>query len=239
MNMLEKFSTMAVALFGAVAGLWGAYTAHDAAKFKQPFDERGQMASSFQSQIASAEKRKDAKEVLRVRVLYERFEEGWREGRKIIGLVAPVEALASTSLNNSDLAQLNELMSSSDKSEFNVSPKTLGAAYLALGQYENAVRHFEVASKGSDDSRAFALQSAAFGELAKSASTDIVRSKYEDLAADSFRAALKSPTAKPVELSAFANANAELKAILSVKGIEITDRETAPGTGGAKQEPRI
>src|SRR5450759_2816877 len=98
MNALEKYTTMFAAIIAAVAGIWGAYTNYDASKFKQPFDEHGQAVKSFQSQIASAEARKDNKEVIRVRLFYERFEEGWRDARKITGIVSPLVSLASPNL---------------------------------------------------------------------------------------------------------------------------------------------
>lgn len=233
MKTSEKWITIAVSLVGASAGLWGAYTAHDAARFKQPFDEHGQLANSFQLQIASAEKRKDAKEVARVRLLYEKFEEGWREGRKIAGIVASFETLASTRLSEKDLAELNKLISSSpNKSDLNLPQKTLGAAYLALGQYDNAIQHLKVASTNTNDAKTFALQSVAFGELAKDAPTEASKNKYENLAAESFRAALLSPSAKPVELSRFANSNVDLKAILSRNGVKLTDQPSRPASAG-------
>lgn len=220
MNTFEKLSTMSVAIIGAISGTWGAYTAHDATKFKQPFDEHEKVASSFQSQISSAEKRKDKIEALRVRILYEKFEEGWREGRAIAGLVAPVEALVSSKLGDKELAELNKLFSSSsNKSDFGLPAKTLGAAYLAVGEYENAIRHLKIASARKDDPRALALQSVAFGRLAKGASTTGVKVNYEELAIESFRAALDSPTAKPNELTGYASANADLRGILFDSGV--------------------
>ena len=55
MNKVEKIVTMVVAIGGGLAGLWGAYTAYDSSKFKQPFDEREQIVKSFKSQIESAD----------------------------------------------------------------------------------------------------------------------------------------------------------------------------------------
>ncbi|NMG77152.1 hypothetical protein [Aromatoleum diolicum] len=223
MNAVEKYTTMVVAIIGAVAGLWGAYTAYDASKFKQPFDEHGQAAKSFHSQIASAEARRDSKEIIRVRLLYEKFEEGWRDARKIAELVSPLESLASANLNIGDVAAVKALLASaSAENSLQLSSKTLGAAYFAAGDYENAVRHLKDASARADDPQALALQSAAFGELAKNASTENMKVGYENSAVASFRAALASPSGKPVELSGFAKGNADLKAILTSKGVELT-----------------
>jgi hypothetical protein len=68
-------------IIGAVAGIWGAYTAYDASKFKQPFDIHDKTVNSFHSQIASAEARKDTAEIVRIRLSYEKFEEDWRSAR--------------------------------------------------------------------------------------------------------------------------------------------------------------
>ena len=63
MNKLEKTITMTLAIVGGIAGPWGAYTAYDSSKFKQPFDEHSEIAKSFAAQIDSAEKRNDLEEV--------------------------------------------------------------------------------------------------------------------------------------------------------------------------------
>lgn len=229
MNSLEKYTTMLVAIIGAVAGLWSAYTVYDSSKFKQPFDEHGQAVNSFHSQIASAEARKDTKEIIRVRLLYERFEEEWRDARKIAGLVSPLESLASTNLNVKDVAAVKALMAStSGENNRQLSSKTLGAAYFATGDYENALRHLKDASARADDPQALALQSAAYGELARNASTANMKVSYENSAVESFRAALASPSANPVELSGFAKANSELKGILASKGVELPNHSTKP-----------
>jgi tetratricopeptide (TPR) repeat protein len=223
MNTYEKYATIIVAIIGAVAGIWGAYTAYDASKFKQPFDEHGQIVNSFSLQIASAEARKDSKEVIRVRLLFEKFEEGWRDARKIAGLVAPLESLASTNLNTKDVATVKTLLSSASAgNNLPLSPRTLGAAYFAVGDYENAIRHLKDASARADDPQALALQSAAFGKLAKDASTEKMKVGYENSAVMSFRAAQASPLAKPLELSGFAKGNTDLKAILDVKRVNLT-----------------
>jgi hypothetical protein len=229
MNAFEKYTTIVVAVIGAVAGIWGAYTAYDASKFKQPFDEHGQAVNSFRLQISSAEARKDSKEVIRVRLLYEKFEESWRDARRITGLVSSVESLASANLNNKDEAAVKALLAStSAENSPQLSPKTLGAAYFAVGDYENAVRHLKDASARADDPQALALQSAAFGELAKNASTKNIKVDYENSAVASFRAALASPLAKPLDLSGFAKRNADLKAILDEKGVALTNHSSGP-----------
>src|SRR5882672_487199 len=115
MNNLEKKITWALAVVGAVSGLWGAYTAYDASKFKQPFDEHDQVTKSYQAQIVSAEKRKDAPEVARVRLRFEEYEEKWRAARQIVQIVAPIESLAAVQITAEQDKTLKELLPKSSK----------------------------------------------------------------------------------------------------------------------------
>ena len=227
MNRTEKTVTMLVAVVGAIAGLWGAYAAHQATRLRHPLEEHEQMARSFHGQILSAEKRNDAKEVIRIRLDYERFEEGWRRARRIALMVAPVEALAGTKISANQTEALASLVKTlPDELNYGVSDRTLGAAYLAIGDYETAARHLTAASTGRDDPKALALRSAAFGELANAAQKESERSQYAELAAESFRAALNSPSANVTELSGFAKINAALEGILATHGVEMTTRST-------------
>jgi tetratricopeptide (TPR) repeat protein len=229
MNTYGKYVPIVIAIIGAIAGIWGAYTAYDASKFKQPFDEHSQIANSYNSQIASAEARKDSTEANRLRLQYEKFEEGWRNGLKIQGLVAPLESLASTELDTKDVAKVKSLLSSaSSANNLHLSSKTLGTAYFAIGDYENAIRHLKDASARNDDPQALALQSAAFGKLATTASTENKKVSYENSAVTSFRAAQDSPSAKSLELSGFVKGNTALKAILDVKGVAIATSLSKP-----------
>ncbi|WP_009515471.1 hypothetical protein [Hydrogenophaga sp. PBC] len=221
MTTFERLTTISIAVIGAVSGSWGAYTAHEAAKFKQPFDEHHQMAESFHGQISSAEKRKDLKEVNRIRVLYEKFEEGWREARKISTIVAPVEALERTTLKYEETEKLKLLMARQENSDLNLPPKTLGAAYLAIGDFTHAAQQLKVAASGTDDARVLALQSVAYEGLAKNAKTDDQRNAHEMSAVASFRNALNSSSAQHVELAAFAKANPDLNALLTVNGVTL------------------
>lgn len=223
MNRIEKIVTMLVAVVGAISGLRGAYSAYQAAKLRHPLEEHEQVARSFHGQILSAEKRDDSKEVIRIRLDYERFEESWRRARRIALIVAPVEALAGTKLGTMQTEEPKSLITvSPDELNYGITDRTLGAAYLAIGDYKSAARRLTVAWTGRDDPKALALRSAAFGELAIAAKKESERTQYAELAAASFRAALKSPSANVTELSGFAKSNVTLEGILSEHGVKMT-----------------
>jgi hypothetical protein len=223
MNKWEKLATQIVAVIGAGSGIWASYTAYDASKFKQPFDERDHMAASFNAQIASAESRKDRKEVLRVRTLYEQYEEGWRDMRRVAAIVAPIEALAAVKVSDPDAETLRAwLTANGDQTPARLPPKTLGAAYFAVGDYSSAAEQLQLASSRSDDPEAWALQSAAFGELAATATSGSQRAAYEDSAAASFSAALSARGAKVREINAFAAKTTTLSHFVTKKPSKTT-----------------
>lgn len=111
MNKWEKIITMIIAIGGGIAGIWGAYASYETLKFKQPIDEHIAIAQSYLSQIDSAEKRKDEKEVKRIRSLYESFEERWRSAREIAVLVSPIEKLITTKLSTEQTKKIGKLLS--------------------------------------------------------------------------------------------------------------------------------
>lgn len=224
MNKIEKIVTIIIAIVGCVAGLWGAYTAHDASKFKQPFDEHDEISKSFTSQISSAEKRNDKTEVIRVRLSYEKFEESWRTARQIAKITAPFENLATYQLSPDQSNNLTKLLAttSTEPNALPLSTKTLGAAYLALGNYQKAAEQLSVVSSETEDSNTLALKAAAFSGLASSTIDPTTKSRYEVTAAESFRAAFKESSGRTNELYAFAEANPNLKTILNEKGIKLT-----------------
>ena len=215
---------MLAAVIGCVGGLLGAYTAYDASKFKQPFDEHDQLAKSYVAQIISAEKRNDINEVTRVRLLYEAFEEKWRAARQIVRIVAPIESLAAVQLSAKQSTTLRELMvkAAEGPNPAALSSKTLGAAYLALNDFEAAATQLTVTTSKKNDPDAFALKAAAYSGLASHTTDPNMKQKYEAAAAVSFSAALKA-SPKSTELTGFAEANPSLKAILEEKGIELTN----------------
>ncbi len=223
MNKAEKIVTMVVAIGGGLAGLWGAYTAYDASKFKQPFDEHEQIVKSFTSQISSAEKRKDDKEVIRISLLYEKYEEKWRAARQVVKIIEPFENLATYSLSPNESKSLRQLLAtvSSGESDLPIPTKTLGAAYLALGDYRRAVAQLNVVSS-NNDSNTYALKAAAYGGLANSTNDPKAKWTYQEAAVDSFALAHKASSNKDKNLYGFVTANPNLKKLLEEKGVELT-----------------
>ena len=143
--------------------------------------------------------------------------------RRIALIVAPVEALAGTKLGTMQTEEPKSLITvSPDELNYGITDRTLGAAYLAIGDYKSAARRLTVAWTGRDDPKALALRSAAFGELAIAAKKESERTQYAELAAASFRAALKSPSANVTELPGFAKSNVTLEGILSEHGVKMT-----------------
>lgn len=225
MTKFEKIatgSTMFVALVGAVSGGWGAYTAFDASKFKQPFFEHQQIAKSFLAEVASAEARKDAPEATRIRLRYEQFEERWRASMQIAQIVAPVESLSVSQLSKDQSQRLKELLAtaSQGQSQPDLSAKTLGAAYFAVKDYKAAAVQLDAATSQHSEPDALALKAAAYSALAVSTSNLSDKKMYNDVAANSFSKALKITT-NADQLSDFTIANPSLKAVLNEKGVEI------------------
>jgi len=208
-----------------VSGPWGAYTAYDAARFKQPFDEHDQIGKSYVAQIASAEKREDKAEITRVRILYEIYEEKWRAARKIAQIVAPIESLATVSLTLEERSNLSTLLDRTIEgpSQPWLSRKTLGAAYLATKDFKGAAAQLSVAAQENRDPKVLTLKAAAFSELAFQAMDPGMKSKYEAIAAESYAAALKG-TRRSSDLTGFALAYPSLKAALDNQGVQLKDR---------------
>ena len=228
LKVVSKVVIVAFPLLGGLAGLWGAYTAHDALKFKQPFEEHEQLAKSYVGQIDSAEKRKDIKEATRIRLLYESFEERWRAGRQITKIVAPIENLTAGQLSPEETAALRELMAKAGSGGFTPSPTvmsstTLGAAYLALNDFEDSAEQLNVATSKRKDPNAFVLKAAAYSGLASKATAPDLKRKYEDATVTSFKEALKV-SRKSTDFSDFVEAVPSLKMILKEKGVRLTNR---------------
>jgi hypothetical protein len=223
MKKTEKWMTIIGVVAGAVGamtGIWGAYTAYDASRFKQPFDEHAEISKSFVSQIDSAEKRSDEKEATRVRIQYELYEEKWRAAREIAQIVRPVENLASVRFNEEELLKLKGLVEkvAHGPSQPALSPETLGAAYFAMGDFKNAAAQFNHLGQDSGKPNTSALKAAAFSELALEQHDPVIKDRYEEIAKKSYLEAVEN-SSEPEVLSDFATDNPKLKAVLENDGI--------------------
>lgn len=225
MNKAEKIITMIVAMVGGAAGLWGAYTAHDASKFTQPFDEREQIVKSFANQIDRAEKRNDTDEVTRVSLLLEKYEENWRSSRLLSRLVEPIEELATAQLGESENQDITNLIASWQGSPSNVviPPKTLGAAYFAIGDYPQAIKQLNLVTGHSDAWRTGTIKAAAYAQLASEAENQEAASALKASSVSSFLSAQAATAYDPVRISGFVASSPELKKLLKEEGIELTN----------------
>jgi hypothetical protein len=169
MNRIEKYATIGLAVIGGIAGLWGAYTAHDAMKFQQPLDEHSKIVLSFHNQIASAEKHREESDIIRVRLEYEKYEENWRNGRRLSALVSPIESLAAHRVSDDERNEITQLLNSMGSAQASslLDNRTLGAAYFAVGRYDEASVHFLAASKERPDPSSLALQAASLKRLSE------------------------------------------------------------------------
>jgi hypothetical protein len=169
MNRIEKYSIIGMAVIGAMAGLWGAYTAYDASRFQQPLDEHSKIVLSFQNQIASAEKHREEPDVIRVRLDYEKYEESWRNGRRLSALVSPIENLAAHRVTEVERSEISQLLDSigSTQAPLLLGNRTLGAAYFAVGSYDRASEHFLASSTERPDQSTVILRAASLSRLSQ------------------------------------------------------------------------
>lgn len=233
MKKIEKMAGIAIALigaFGGLAGLWGAYTAHDAAKFKEPFFRHEKIAKSFHSQIESAEKRKDNEEVARVRITYEQFEESWRASKKLTALVFPIDSLASFTLPRANIDQIRQLVASIEKQPglAEHQERILGSAHLVLGEYKEALRRYNIAEKTSqNEADIYTLQAAAYAGLADEESNPQKRDEAHRQAVKliELAASVKKNMGK---LTEYLKENDRLRDIVAVGNTELTNLLTQP-----------
>jgi hypothetical protein len=163
------------ALIGAVTGVW-------ALMAKQPLDEHTEVAKSFLGQIDSASARADSREVTRVRLLYEEWEQHWRNERVIVALVRPLQQLESTQLSPSDTQRLAQLVGGKAVTHTAASAAALGAAYIALNDYRNAATQL---SGVTSDPKTLVLKAVAFDGLSKDTSDATLKAQYFDTARQS------------------------------------------------------
>lgn len=171
MNNLEKYGTMVVALIGAVTGVWAAYNDFSDSEFKKPITLREANVNSFKSQIASAEARGDKKEVLRVSLEYERYEEFWRHQQAISSITEKITNLVSLSVTPEQKRQLKEILTHNEElaAVGSFRPEALGSAYLATKDFSKANHYFEIAaSLEPANANIYALRSLALQGAAQS-----------------------------------------------------------------------
>lgn len=184
-----------LALVGVAAGLWGAYTAHNVAKFQQPFSKHKAIQASFEKQIASAEKRANEKEVERLRKSYEEYEEGWRESLKIATLVdvaynsepAEVDEYSKAAIS---LWTQNAIVRTSGWLTHNST--LVGKAWFISGEYERASRAFSMAKdQHPDDVHTYINLARAQSYLAAHALGGEEKVKYTEVAVQNAKFALQ------------------------------------------------
>ena len=200
-------AAIVLAIVGAAAGLWGAYTAHETARYQQPFSKHKAIQSSFEKQLASAEKRGDEKEIQRLRKSYEQYEEGWRESLKIATLVDVAYASQPDEIDEYTKAAIslwtqNAIVRTSGWLTHNST--LVGKAWFISGEYQKAARAFELAEdQAPDNAENFIHQARAYGYLAANALAGEEKVKYTDFAVRSAKSALRllEQQPLPVEVS--------------------------------------
>lgn len=177
-------------LTGAVSGLWGAYTAHEALQLKQPLDEHTEMVKSYLGQIDSAKSRKDWPTVTRLRVEYENYEEKWRTVRTVASIVKPITDLQTATLSPAATSALTDLVGqlSTTPAVAHSAPATMGAAYLALDKYDSALHEFSSADAGP---KTLALKAAAWGGLASTTSDAQLKQRYSQAALSTLKESIR------------------------------------------------
>jgi hypothetical protein len=190
MKTWEKLCTVGIAVVGACSGLWGAYTAHEAMKLKQPLDEHTEVVKSYQGQIASAKARKDLPVVVRLQIEYETYEEQWRTLKRVSALVEPITDLRAAKLSPEESFTLGGLLGQLSKASVvtNSDPITMGAAYLALDKYDSAAHAFAQTVAGP---KSLVLKAAAFGGLANSTADVDLRREYMETARHSLNRSIQ------------------------------------------------
>jgi hypothetical protein len=181
MKTWEKLCTVGIALVGACSGVWGAYTADEAMKIKQPLDVHTEVVKSYQGQIASAKARKDQPAVARLQIEYETYEEQWRTLERVSAIVEPITDLRAAKLSPEESSTLDGLLGQLSKASVvtNSDPTTMGAAYLALDKYDSAAHAFAQTVAGP---KSLVLKAAAFGGLANGTANVDLRREYMETA---------------------------------------------------------
>ena len=193
-----------LAILGAAAGLWGAYTVYNVSQFKQPFAKHEAIKASFAKQIASAEKRGNEKEIERVRKSYEEYEEGWRDSLKIATLVDVAYATDPAEVDEYSKAAIslwtqNALVRTSGWLTYNSTLE--GKARFITGEYSKAANAFELAEdQNPDNPENFINQARAYGYSAAYSSSGEGKVLFTEAAVQSANSALQLLDGKQLPL---------------------------------------
>ena len=195
MKSALSIAAIVLAIAGAAAGLWGAYTAQTALQYQQPFSKHKAIQASFEKQIASAEKRSDEKELERLRKSYEQYEEGWRESLKIATLVDVAYASNPADVDDFSKAAVslwtqNAIVRTSGWLTHNAT--LVGKAWFISGEYQKAARAFKLAEDQQPDNPENLIHLArAYGYLAAHALAGEDKVAFTERAVQSARSALQ------------------------------------------------
>lgn len=193
-----------LAIIGAAAGLWGAYTVFDVTQYRQPFAKHEAIQASFNKQIASAEKRGNEKELERLRKSYEGYEEGWRESLKIATLVDVAYASDPVEIDEFSKAAIslwtqNALVRTSGWLSYNST--LIGKARFISGEYQKAANAFELAEdQEPNNPENFVNQARAYGYAAAHSSSGEDKISYTEAAVQCAKTALQLLNSQPLPI---------------------------------------
>ncbi|MCG8434484.1 MAG: hypothetical protein MJA83_10670, partial [Gammaproteobacteria bacterium] len=148
MKFIKKYGTFSVALLGALTGLLALYNDYSNTEFNKPFAIRAATAESFRGQIQSAESRNDVDEVNRLKHAYENYEEGWRNTNVLESLTLGFNNLTTLIASPENLARVHGILNGPSAAHVrqHAEPQALGNAYLAVGEYDQAITQFKIAA---------------------------------------------------------------------------------------------
>lgn len=231
MTKTERNVTIIVALIGMVSGLAGAYISWGSAKFKQPLDKRLSIASSFKGQIESAEKRKDAIEIKRLRAEYEKFEESYRKDQYQLSQINSFVNLPPSEIPKENrlsiMSWLNEMENNPNHaSVFSVTD--IGNARFIVGDYEKAASVYSsIIEKHPNNAYGLMSQARAYRYLSINATDKNKALAYNTKAVVSAQAALEAGGLANANLPSAILTDPELSSLIEeVKKITNKSTET-------------
>ena len=204
MNKSIPIIVVCLALIGAVAGIWGAYTTYNATKPEQSIGRHLAMQASFEKQIASVQKRGNERELLRLQKAYEDYEEGWRESLKIATLVEVAYASKPDEIDQYTKAAIslwthNAIVRTSGWLTYNAA--LVGKAWFISGEYAKASRAFGLAQDHNPKNPVNYINTArALGYLAAYSSDPEEKVKYTEFAIQRAMSALTILQEKPLPI---------------------------------------